>query len=95
METTAQSVVTVEMDLETIRKDSVIFQGGKKPLSTYQSSMNDVSLKLCLDDPTLLAAKLLALARQQVHSEGYQYKKKKSRSTVFGSTANQAKDPTA
>ena len=85
------------MDLEKIRKDSVIFQGGKKPLSTYQSNMNDVSLKLCLDDPTLLKerGKLLALAREQVHNEGYQYKKKKSRSTVFGSAANQMKDPTA
>jgi hypothetical protein len=77
------------MDLEKIRKDSVIFQAGKKPLSTYQSTMNDVSLKLCLDDPTLL------LAREQVHNEGYQYKKKKSSSTVFGSATNQMKDPTA
>lgn len=93
------SIVTVEMDLEKIQKDSVIYmyKDAKNPISSYQRSINDASLKLCLDDPSLLKerGRLIALAREQVHNEGYQYKKKKSRSKAFGNTANQAKDSPA
>lgn len=85
-------VITVEVDPEKLREDSVIFQGEGRPLNSYQHAVNDAALKLCLDDPSLVKqrGKLVSLAREQVHNEGYQYKKKKSRSKAFGSSASQS-----
>ena len=80
----------VEVDPEKLREDRVIFQGEGRPLDSYQHAVNDAALKLCLDDPLLAKqrGKLVSLAREQVHNEGYQYKKKKSRSKAFGSSAS-------
>lgn len=85
-------VITVEVDPEKLREDSVIFQGEGRPLNSYQHAVNDAALKLCLDDPSLVKqrGKLVSLEREQVHTEGYQYKKKKSRSKAFGSSASQS-----
>ena len=45
------------------------------------------SYQLCKDDGSLLMnrGKLLSLAREKVHNDGYNYSKKSSRSRVFGS----------
>ena len=95
------SVVCLEkrkQDPEKLREDSVIFQGEGRPLNSYQHAVNDAALKLCLDDPSLVKqrGKLVSLAREQIHHEGYQYKKKKSRSKAFVSSASQsAESPVA
>lgn len=81
-------MINVKLDPEKIKTESVIFKGGT--LSTYQSAMNQASQKLCLDNPTLIndRGRLIEQARQQVHDDGYQYKKKNSRSKAFGKVAN-------
>ena len=62
------------------------------PLNSYQHAVNDAALKLYLDDQSLVKqrGKLVSLAREQVHNEEYQCKKKKSRSKAFGSSASQS-----
>ena len=69
-------LINAEVDPEKLREDSVIFQGEGRPLNSYQHAVNDAALKLCLDDPSLVKqrGKLVSLAREQVHNEGYQYK---------------------
>ena len=81
-------MINVKLDPEKIKTGSVIFKGSA--LSIYQSAMDQVSLKLCLEYPTLISdrGRLIEQARQQVHDDGYQYKKKNSRSKAFGKVAN-------
>ena len=81
-------MINVKLVSEKIKTDSVIFKGSA--LSKYQSARNEASLKLCLEDPTLIndRGRLIEQARQQVHDDGYQYKKKNSRSKAFGKVAN-------
>ena len=66
--------------------------------SPYEKAINDAPLQLCLHNPLLLQerGKLLSMAREKVHAQGYQYRKKKSRSKLFGSkteTPQVAKKP--
>lgn len=81
-------MINVKLAPEKIKTDSVIFKGSA--LSTKQSAMNKASLKLCLEDPTLTndRGRLIEQTRQQVHDDGYLYKKKNSRSKAFGKVAN-------
>ena len=81
-------MINVKLDPEKIKTDSAIFKGSA--LSIDQSAMNQVSLKLCLEFPTLIndRGRLIEQARQQVHDDEYQYKKKNSRSKAFGKVAN-------
>ena len=71
-------VITVEVDPEKLREDSVIFQGEGRPLNSYQHAVNDAALKLCLDDPSLVKQRgnLVPLAREQVHNEGISTRKR-------------------
>ena len=75
----------MDLDLEKIRLESVIYKG-TDGLTSYQRAMNQASLKLCLDNPTLTKerGRLMTLAREWEHQDGFQYKKKKSRSKAFG-----------
>ena len=52
----------------------------------YHNRMNEYSFQLCLNNPTLCDNKeqLIAMCRQKPDSEGYNYRKKKSRLKVFG-----------
>lgn len=65
-----------------MEKESKLFS--KNP-NRYQTAMNEASLKLCKETPSLLKnrGKLLELARQAVHNSGFQYAKKHSRSKVL------------
>ena len=92
------SVATVEVDVKKIKEQSVIYKKCADLCSIYEKTINDASLKLCLDNPLLLQerGKLLSLAREKVHAQGYQYRKKKSKSKLFGSkteTPQVAKKP--
>ena len=88
----------MEVDVEKIKEQSVIYKKSADLCSPYEKAINDASLQLCLDNPLLLQerGKLLSLAREKVHAQGYQYRKKKSRSKLFGSkteTPQVAKKP--
>ena len=60
-----------------------------RPLSKYESQVNAAAFALCKDNISLLSdkKKLFVLAKQKVDSDGYDYKKKRSRSKVYGSSA--------
>lgn len=51
----------------------------------YHSAVNDAAKQLCLSRPSLLADRkeLFQKARNMVHEKGYNYKKKKSRSSLY------------
>ena len=73
------SVASVEVDVKKIKELSVIYKKSADLCSQYEKAINDASLQLCLDNPLLLQerGKLLSLAREKVHAQGYQYRKKK------------------
>jgi hypothetical protein len=57
-----------------------------RPLSKYEDTINVCALICCEQDATLLKDRnrLFKLAKEKADSEGFQYKKRKSRSKVFG-----------
>ena len=63
---------------------SEIFGSGKR-LTKYQEAINEASYSLCKNDGSLLMnkGKLLQLAREKVHNDGYNYAKRVSRSQVL------------
>lgn len=64
----------------------------KEPLSDYRHQLNRLAGEICLRDPSLLTRKgeLVKLAQKALNEEGYQYKKGRSRSKVFGSDSDTA-----
>ena len=75
--------VIVEMSVDEIKKKSVVYNNSTQ---RYHNRMNEYSFQLCLNNPTLCDNKeqLIAMCRQKPDSEGYNYRKKKSRLKVFG-----------
>ena len=88
MQTAAVQITELEL-----QERSKIYGNAGKPLTKYQVAINTASYKLCEEDGSLIfnRGKLLSLAREKVHSDGYNYCKKGSRSQVFGSTHAQEK----
>ena len=72
---------------------SRIYGNSGKPLTKYQETVNMASYQLCKNDGSLLMnrGKLLSLAREKVHNDGYNYSKKSSRSQIFGRQENKEK----
>ena len=58
-----------------------------RTLSEYEKQINAASLFLCQENVSLLSnrKKLFEFAKQKIDADGYNYKKKTSRSKVFGS----------
>lgn len=82
------SEVFVSSEMLENHDQSKIF-GFKNPsivLTDYQKAINRASLELCKANVALLQKRgeLLDKARKKVDKEGYHYKKKGSRSTIFG-----------
>ena len=78
------------LDEETIRKKAIFFE---KNVTSYQKSVNDASVNLCLKNPSLLFIKrgdLLNMAKDKVHEDGYNYKKGKSRSIKRSTTSDES-----
>lgn len=71
------SVKSIEtFDEETIRQKAIFFE---KNVSSYQKSVNEASVNLCLKNPSLLFMKrgdLFNMAKEKVHEDGYNYKEK-------------------
>ena len=79
----------VSISNHELQKESKIF--GKdvdRTLSEYEDKVNAASLFLCQENISLLknGKKLFELAKQKVDADGYAYKRKKSRSKVFGAS---------
>lgn len=78
------------MNAEELKQQSRIYGKGicedSLSLSPYENAINEASYKLALDNASLMSnrGKLLEAARKKVYEDGYQYKKKTSRSKSFG-----------
>ena len=84
---TSQVATVLNIPESDLCDKSRIYGNSRKPLTKYQQAVNMASYQLCKDDGSLLMnrGKLLSLAREKVHNDGYNYSKKSSRSRVFGS----------
>ena len=73
--------LSVEMDVEKIRKESAIYRDLQPGsfLFEYRSKLNDATFNIALENPTLISNKgtLLEQAKKKVEDDGYLYKKKK------------------
>jgi hypothetical protein len=75
------------VEREVLEQESRIYgRSQSRPLSKYEDTINVCALICCEQDATLLKDRnrLFNLAKEKADSEGYQYKKRKSRSKVFG-----------
>ena len=87
----------MHLSVEEIRKRSILFENSDKE---YHKKMNEASIQLCLDNPKLVSQErgqskrneLFSLSRQKLDQDGYQYRKKRSRSEVFGSASHNKED---
>lgn len=81
----------VKFNSDELRKSSKIFNCTDP--TRYQQSVNDAAFELCKVDPSLILkkGKLFEEARKKVDSAGYDYVKKVSRSTVYGSASKPLK----
>lgn len=75
----------VKFDRATIHKQSKIFNPADREANTFEAAINAASMKLCMQDGSLLPNRQLLLkkARDVVDREGYAYKKGKSRSVLL------------
>lgn len=75
--------VTLQIDPEKLREESAIYKNLEPGcfLYAYRKSLNEAAYELAVENPRLLSKKgeLQALAKKKVDSDGYLYKKKKSR----------------
>ena len=77
------------MDEREIREKAKIYT--KEPLKPYFKRINEAAGDICVRNPAILFGNkgdLLEMARKLVHDDGYQYKKKRSRSKSFGSVTD-------
>lgn len=79
--------VAVTVDKEVLERESRIYgRSENRTLSKHEETINRCALACCEEDVSLLKdrKKLFNLAREKADSEGYSYKKQRSRSKVFG-----------
>lgn len=80
----------IDVDVEHIERQSQIYDTSKLSPShkmyQYFNEINKAALKIAIDNPQLLQGKgkLQEAAKEYLHSRGYTYKKKNSRSKQFG-----------
>ena len=79
------------ISIEEIEEKSKIYFNLKPgKMFEYHSAINSAAKQLCLAKPSLLADRkaLFEKARKMVHEKGYNYKKKKSRSSLYEEEAD-------
>lgn len=78
-------VSIIKHDLE--QQSKIFGKDMDRNLSEYEKQINAASLLLCQENASLLSyrKRLFELAKQKIDADGYNYKKKTSRSKVFGS----------
>ena len=88
-----ESLQSVSVDSEKIRKQSQIYQlKADDKLFDYHQAINEASFTLAMENPLLLCDKtdLQKQARLKLHNDGFSYKKKVSRSKLFGNASSVA-----
>lgn len=77
--------MTIPLDINKMKSDSEIYPNLKPGdfLYDYRKALNDAAFQIALADPTLLANKgeLQNKAKERLQADGYQFKKKRSRSS--------------
>ena len=77
----------MQVDVHELRQKSTIYKGLQPGnfLYEYRSRLNEAAFNVALENPTLVANKgaLLELAKQKVDKDGYNYRKKRSRSSTI------------
>ena len=79
--------LAVTVDKEVLERESRIYgRSQNRTLSKYEKTINRCALACCEEDVSLLKdrKKLFNLAREKADSDGYSYKKQRSRFKVFG-----------
>ena len=79
--------LAVTVDKEVLERESRIYgRSSNRTLSKCEETINRCALACCEEDVGLLKnrKKLFNLAREKADSDGYSYKKQRSRSKVFG-----------
>jgi hypothetical protein len=86
MKETTKDQRAIPISESELKEKSRIYGKNGKPLTKFQGTVNEACYQLCAEDGSLIfnKGKLLSLARERVHSAGYNYAKKSSRSQVFG-----------
>ena len=81
----------VEFSVDEIKERSKIYKIDDP--TRYQQKVNDAAFQLCSSDVSLILnrGKLFEEARKKVDSSGYEYVKKSSRSTVYGTAQKPTK----
>ena len=77
----------MQVDVHELRQKSTIYKGLQPGnfLYEYRSRLNEAAFNVALENPTLVANKgaLLEQAKQKVDKDGYNYRKKRSRSSTI------------
>jgi len=81
--------IAVPVNVDNLREESKLYgrkDTNDKSLSEWHKKMNEAAFLLCMDNPSLALRRgdLLQKAREKVDSDGFGYKKGKSRSKRFG-----------
>ena len=83
----ASGKATVSFNYDELKEKSKIFgKDSERECTKYENAVNEAAYDLCIDDITLVSHRKLLFekAREKVNLSGYNYKKSKSRSKVFG-----------
>ena len=89
IQSSAASCVT-KIPLSVLEKESKIFgKGSDKTVSHYQVEINNAALALCKEDASLLKNRneVFNQAKLKIDQDGFRYKRRQSRSKVFGQGA--------
>ena len=77
----------IKVNVDELRQRSIIYKNLQPGafLFEYRSKLNEAAFQVALENPILLSTKnkLLELAKEKVEKDGYNYKKKKSRSSAI------------
>ena len=89
------SFIVSKVPQSVLEKESKIFgKDSNKPLTNYQMEINKAALALCKEDASRLKNRkeLFDMAKLKIDQEGFQYKKRSSRSKIFGQDNQQNKE---
>ena len=80
--------MTLELNVDELRKQSAIYSLNQNKLLHYHTAINKACFELAKENPSLVNKKpeMLKLAIAKLDSEDYNYKKKKSRSKLISAT---------
>jgi len=83
-------IITTVCSEKELKEKSKIYGKDGRVCSRYEELVNNAAYQLCIDDGSLLQNRnlLFLKAKENVNSQGYNYKKGHSRSKSFGDQAS-------